>query len=181
MATGLELRTQMAPGYTFAQDADGNETRDKLLSEFFAPAFLNATLGISYQNKILKVTLSPVSNKLTFVLNDSLSQVGAFGVDPGKKVRSELGPTFTANLEWEPIKNITLISRLLLFANYETLDRIDTDWESLLVFKVNEYITTSFGTRLIYDHDILIQQDDGTSRQAVQYRQSLNINVNFKF
>ncbi|MCK7540534.1 MAG: hypothetical protein MZV63_61400 [Marinilabiliales bacterium] len=35
--------------------------------------------------------LSPLTSKNTFVNDDLLSAAGAFGVEPGKKFRSELG------------------------------------------------------------------------------------------
>lgn len=181
IAGGLELRTQVAPGYTFFVDANGIEQRDQTISQFFAPGYLYTNLGISYKNKILSLTLSPLSNKLTFVLNDSLSDAGAFGVDPGQRVRSEIGPSFNGILEFSPIKNITFKSVLLLFANYESMGNIDVDWENLIVFKVNEFFDASFGTRLIYDDDIFIPQEDGTAIQAVQYSQILSINVGYKF
>lgn len=181
LASGLELRSQVAPGYTFFVDADGKERKDQTISQLFAPAYLNTNLGITYKNKILTATLSPLSNKLTFVLNDSLSQAGAFGVDPGKKVRSEIGPNLNTKLEFSPIENIIFKSSLLLFTNYQRLGNIDVDWETLLVFKVNKFFDASFGTRLIYDDDILIKQDDGTSKIAVQYSQVLSINFGYKF
>ncbi len=179
---GLEVRTQIAPGYTFARDSSGNEIEDQLISEFFAPGYLYTNLGITYKNKLLSVTLSPASNKLTFVLNDSLSEAGAFGVDPGDKVRSEVGATLNGVFEFSPIENITFKTTLLLFSNYaNNPQNIDVDWTTLLVFKVNKFFDASFGTRLIYDDDILIEQEDGTSKQAVQYSQVLSINVGYKF
>ncbi len=181
LATGAELRTQVAPGYTFTTNADGNEVRDQVQSEFFAPAFLNLNLGLNYSIKHFSVTISPISNKLTFVLDDSLSDAGAFGVDPGDKIRSEIGATVNAATEFELFKNVSFKSGLLLFMNYETPDLIDVDWTTLLVFKVNKYITTSFGTRLIYDHDVRVTQDDGTQKLGIQYKQSLNVNVGLKF
>ena len=181
LATGIELRTQAAPGYTFFVDADGIEQRDQVISKLFAPAYMNTNLGITYKNKIFIGTLSPLSNKLTFVLDDSLSNAGAFGVEPGKKVRSEIGPNFLGKLEFTPIENITFKSTLLLFANYERLGNIDVDWENLIVFKINKFFDASFGTRMIYDDDILIPQDDGSSKIAVQYSQVLSINFGYKF
>ena len=181
MSAYMELRTQVANGYTFRQDADGKEIKDQLVSRFFAPGYIFAGLGITYQNKVFSATFAPFSYKLTMVLEDSLSDAGAFGVAPGKKSRSELGPSFTAKLDTKILENVNFKSSLNLFADYTSLGTIDTFWETLLVFKVNKFINTSFGTTLIYDNDVLIKQKDGTSRQALQFRHVLNINFGMKF
>jgi hypothetical protein len=179
-AGGMGVRTQVSPGYNYTRDAQGKEVAALLISDFFAPGYVNLNVGVSYKNKVFRATLSPLSNKLTFVLNDSLSKAGAFGVKQGDKVRSELGANFNTALDWNIMENVNFKSTLNLFANYETLDLIDVNWETLLVLKVNKYIHTSFGTQMIYDHDVLIKQGDGTEKQAVQFKHVLNVNVGFK-
>lgn len=181
-SSGLKFRSQMQPGWTFGRDANNKEFKQQLLSDILAPGYLEGIIGITYsEGKLFTATLAPIAGKFTFVLNDSLSNAGAFGVPIGKKVRSELGANLSMNLDWDIEKNINFKSGLNLFANYETLDLIDVNWTTLLVLKVNKYITTSFGTDLIYDHDVLIKQADGTSKRAVQFRNVLNINFGVKF
>ena len=49
-------------------------------------------LGFTYDpGKIFTVVLSPASWRGTFVLNDRLSDEGAYGVDPGKHLLSAFG------------------------------------------------------------------------------------------
>jgi hypothetical protein len=80
------------------------------------------------------------------------------------------------------MENVKLSSTLNLFANYEHLTQIDVNWENLIVFKVNKYLTTSFSTQLIYDHDVLIpQEEDGIAKRAIQFKHVLNINVGYTF
>ena len=56
------------------------------------PAYLTTGLGFTYDpGKIFTVVLSPASWRGTFVLNDRLSDEGAFGVDPGKHLLSSFG------------------------------------------------------------------------------------------
>jgi hypothetical protein len=125
--------------------------------------------------------LSPVANKITIVLDDSLSQAGAFGVEEGKNIRNELGIDFTGKLKLELMDNITFETFLNLFANYKTTQFIDVNWTTNLVFKVNEYFSASFGTHLIYDNDILIAQEDGSNIQAIQFKHVLDIGIMLKF
>lgn len=181
LSAGFELRTQTQPGFEYAVDTLGNEFENQIISEFFAPAFLNLNLGIQYKDKYADLTLAPTASKVTFVLHDSLANAGAFGVEAGKNIRTEFGANFNGKLEFPIAENISFKTILNLFTNYETLDLIDVNWSTLLSMKVNKYITTTFGTELIYDHDILIPQADGTSKQAVQFKHVLNVNVGIAF
>ena len=57
-----------------------------------APGYLVTSIGWEYnKGKNFYVHLSPLAGKATFVLNDSLSKVGSYGVDPGEKVLFQLG------------------------------------------------------------------------------------------
>jgi hypothetical protein len=48
--------------------------------------------------------------------------------------------------------------------------------------KVNKYITTSFGTQLIYDEDVLITDENGkTSNSKIQFKHVLNIGIGITF
>ena len=68
--------------HSFLQDS---VNKDIAISEFMAPAYLTTGLGFTYDpGKIFTVVLSPAAWRGTFVLNDRLSDEGAYGVDPGK-------------------------------------------------------------------------------------------------
>lgn len=180
--TSLNFRTQMAPGYFFDRDSLGKERQGQLISNFLSPGYLLLATGIRYETKIFNMRYSPLAAKFTFVMNDSLAALGAFGVEKGKNIRSEFGSNFDANLNYDLMENVKLTSSLNLFANYENLTQIDVNWENLIVFKVNKYLTTSFATQLIYDHDILIPQEgDEAPKRAIQFKHVLNINVGYTF
>jgi hypothetical protein len=142
-------------------------------------------IGATYKDTYFTLSFSPVAGKITFVLNDSLANARAFGVDPGKKVRLEVGFNFNGKVDVniDKAKTMNFKSNLNLFSAYDPyfMQRIDVNWETLLTLKVNKYVTTGFGTQLIYDHDILIKQEDGTSKQAVQFRHALTVNFGVKF
>ncbi|WP_045114988.1 DUF3078 domain-containing protein, partial [Microscilla marina] len=181
ISTAINFSTQIQPGYTYKVDSLGKESIDQRISDFFSPAYILPTIGIGYQNKILSAVLSPVANKITIVLDDSLSSVGAFGVEPGKNIRNELGIDFTGKLTLELMENITFDTFINLFANYKTTQFIDVNWTTNLIFKVNKFFSASFGTHLIYDNDILIEQADGRNIQAVQFKHVLDIGLMVKF
>ncbi len=81
----MSFKTQMTPGYNYPN------TEDKI-SDLLAPAYLLFSLGMDYKpTPEFSLFLSPLTSKNTIVNDDLLSDAGAFGVEPGKKFRSELG------------------------------------------------------------------------------------------
>jgi hypothetical protein len=177
----LDFRTQIAPGYRYEIDENTNLENEILISEFLAPGYLQPSVGLTYTKKeVFAATISPITNRITFVNNRTLSELGAFGVDPGKRVRSQLGASITSSFKKNVMENVELRSNLQLFGDYETLRKIDVLWDLFLVFKVNKYITTNFTLQMIYDDDIKIMRDDGTEGPALQVRNVLNVGINFR-
>lgn len=179
-ASGI-FRTQLLEGRTFRADPTnpGEELSNKI-SSFMAPGYLSINLGFDYQPAgFISFSFSPAAGKFTFVSDNDLAAAGAFGVDPGKNSRAEFGANFLANLDLPIMENIRLTSTLNFFSSYEELGTIDTNWETLLVMKINKWFNATFGTQLIYDEDILIEMEDGTLDTAVQFKHVLNFGVNF--
>lgn len=178
--TGI-LRTQLLVGNTFAADPvnAGEEIVNKI-SNFMAPGYLSVNLGLDRQvNKHLNISFAPAAGKFTFVSDDDLSAVGAYGVDPGEKFRAEFGTNFLAVLNIPIMENISFRSNLNFFTAYDSFGNVDTNWETLLVMKVNKWFNATLGTQLIYDDDILIQQEDGSASREIQFKHVLNFGVNF--
>jgi hypothetical protein len=126
---------------------------------------------------------TPVSGKFTFVLDDQLADVGAFGVDPGKKTRAEMGATVKSEFKTPVAKNVNLSTSLMLFSNYfHQPQNIDVNWDVAINMKINEYLSANLLTNLIYDHDILIPLDDqGNVGRRVQFKQLFGVGLNIKF
>ncbi len=168
------FRTQLLEGVNFATD-----TQDRI-SAFMAPGYLSINLGIEYKSgDVFSISFAPVAGKFTFVLDDALSAAGAFGVDPGSKTRAELGTNLLTTLNAKLAENISLQSSLNFFTAYDSFGNVDTNWETLLVMKVNEWFNATFGTQLIYDDDIMIEQDDGSFERNIQFKHVLNLGVSF--
>jgi len=182
IAAFLDFRTQSQPGHNFEIDPTTNQERKtNTISNFMAPAYLLLGLGMEYRLDFFKVNLSPITNKTTFVLDDSLSAQGLFGVEAGENIRYEFGANLSAALDIPVMENVNFKTNLNLFYNYETPNFMDVNWETLLVLKVNEFIHTSFATQLIYDNDADILSSDGTTNSDAQFKHVLNINVGFTF
>ncbi len=178
----LDLQSQFAPGYTYADDGDRT-----LISNILAPAFIQFGPGIGYkQSDNFYFNISPAASKLTVVADDFLSSQGAFGVDTGQTVNYQLGANAMAYLKFELVKNVTLENKLVLFSNYlENPKNVDVDNQLNLNLKVNDFLTTYFGLQLIYDDDILLplsEEPDNTEfGPHLQLKQLFGAGFTFKF
>jgi len=180
----LGFKTQFAQGY----DNPGEVDRLKI-SNFMSPGYLSFSLGMDYKpSDVFSVFLSPISSKFTFVLDEDLSAAGSFGLDPGQKTRAELGAYIKMTFKKEILKNVTLDTKLDLFSNYlDNPQYIDVNWDLLLTFKVNEYLSASLMTQLIYDYDIKFGEDttgDGindTFTSKVQFKELFGLGLTYSF
>ncbi|MGQ1889831.1 DUF3078 domain-containing protein [Thermophagus sp. OGC60D27] len=174
-----DFKTQLGTGY---KDPPENSI---LTSKFLAPAYLLLSLGMDYKpSENFSLYLSPLTSKWTIVNDEELSQQGAFGVDPGKKIRTEFGASIKSILKKENIiENVDFMTRLDLFSNYTNNPlNIDVEWETKFDFRVNSFLSANLGTTLLYDDDIKYISDEGVERGArIQFKQLFGFGINFKF
>ena len=182
----LNFKTQMAPGYKYS-DA-GRE----LISDLFAPAYLLAALGLDYKpSDHFSAFIAPLTGKITFVNNKKLSDAGAFGVTPGKKSLSEFGgylrAIYTKNdFKNEFLKNVTFTTKIDLFSNYiKNPQNVVVNWETLLAFKVNKFLSANINTQLVYDDKIkvpVVRNGEATSiGSLVQFKEILGVGFSYNF
>lgn len=187
----VNFKTQMAPGWNYSADPKAK------ISDFFAPAYLLAALGLDYKpNANFSAFIAPLTAKFTFVTDEVLSDAGAFGVKPGEKSKSEMGgyirAIYTRNdFKGEFMKNISFTTKLDLFSNYaENPQNVDVNWETLIGMKVNKYIGVSLNTVLIYDDNIKVpfdRNDNGTVEAGesvgskVQFKEIFGVGFSYKF
>ena len=172
-----------------SQFAEGLDASDSVISRFLAPGYLVVATGIDYKiGEVFSASLAPVTGKFTFVTDDALSSVGAYGVDPGSKSRSELGAYFRMRYVNEVVKNVNYETRLELFTNYtESFGTIDVNWENIVLMKVNKYLSANFITQLLYDEDVKIgidNNDDGIIDEEsakVQFKTVFGVGLTYIF
>ena len=187
----LNFKTQMTTGYNYPNDT----TRIKI-SDHFAPAYLVIALGLDYKpNAYFSMFAAPFTGKITIVNDTLLSNAGAFGVDPGKKVKNEFGGyvrmIYSRNdFKGEFMKNVSFTTKIDLFSNYQkNPQNIVVNWENIIAFKVNKYISVNFNTLLIYDDKIKIGKDsnnDGVIQESekkprIQFKELLGVGFSYKF
>jgi hypothetical protein len=176
-----DFRTQFYNGYSYDNDTS------VLISNFMAPAYWKIGLGVTYNHNFseeesFSLTFSPLNGRTTFVMDDELSDQGAFGVDPGKKTVFHAGLDLTMAISKKLVENVTLTSTLGLFSRYQDLAVMDVNWDLLLWFKINEFLSASISTQLLYNQDIAFSNPDGsTYGSAVQFKEVLGIGFSYSF
>ena len=186
----LNFKTQMSPGYKYPDYTTK-------ISDLFSPAYLTLALGLDYKpGPYFSAFIAPVTEKFTFVTDQTLSEAGAFGVKPGQKTLSEFGgylrAIYTRNdFKNEFLKNVTFTTKIDLFSNYLVKPQnIVVNWETLLAFKVNKFLSASISTQLVYDDKIKVPFDknaDGTIESGeavgslVQFKEILGVGLSLNF
>lgn len=186
----VNFRTQFAPGYELL---DGVPNQNNLISDLLAPAYTLVALGMDYKpSPKFTAFISPVTYKLTIVMNDSLASVGAFGVDPGENLRSEIGGYVRMGYTSDIVENVSLTTRIDLFSNYlNNPQNIDINWEMLISMKINKFLSATIATQLLYDDDITLQKKDPVLEDGVvidsgrgpgvQFKEVFGLGLSYKF
>lgn len=169
----FNFRTQFAEGFAYEKDVNGAEIKT-LTSKFLAPAYVLLSLGFDYKpTSSFSVFISPLTERWIIVNDDILSAIGAYGVEPGKKSKNELGAFLSAALNKNVMANVTFKSRFDAFSNYKNNPgNVDIFWTNILAMKVNKYLSANIAVDFLYD-------DDAVGR--LQLRQLLGIGLSAKF
>ncbi len=172
----VDFSTQYAEGYK-------NPTDENYISNWMAPGYLNLAIGIDYKpTDFLSVFVSPLTDRLTFVLDDSLSQAGSFGVKPGDRIRSQIGMYAKVGLDKKITDNIQIMSTLDLFSAYETFGMVVINWDVLVSMKINKFLTTTLNLSLRYDDAVKTTDGDGNERgPKVQFKEMLGLGIAYSF
>jgi hypothetical protein len=189
----LNFKSQFTNGYKYPNDT----TRIKI-SEFLAPGYIVTAVGMDYKPaKFFTAFISPLTGKITVVANDSLADLGAFGVEPakydqvtkekisdGKNTREELGGYCKIAFQKDIMKNVNLSTKIDLFSNYvKKPENLDVNWQVLISMKINKFISASLSTHLIYDEDIRPKNKitKELDPPKVQFKEILGVGFSYKF
>lgn len=190
------FNTQFSNGYKYPD-------RETPISRFMSPGYSFVGAGTSYITKDQKFNLyiSPLTQKSTFVLDQDLANKGTFGVqraifdedgnviEPGENIFLEFGFHVTNTWETEIWNNVLLNHRISLYTDYlREFGNIDVDWEINIDLQVNKYIVTTIGTHVIYDDNVLFDEEVNAQgvvvnpgKTRVQFKQLLGVGVSYVF
>lgn len=178
LSTLIGFKTQYDKGYN-------KPTDEYYISKFMAPGYLNVSIGLDYQlYSFWSVYLSPINAKMTFVADDYLSDLGAFGVTKGDKLKFEGGILIRSAFNKEIMKNVTLISKIELFTAYNNnFGNIDVNWENTLNMKVNKFLSANIQMNLLYDDDVREFDTAGNVVHGprVQFKEMISVGIAYNF
>jgi hypothetical protein len=149
----FDLRTQFFDGYTYPAPKT-----PVFSSTAFSPGYVLFSPGIDYKPvNGLSIFASPVSSRWVVVVNKTLSAQGAYGVDTGKYLMSQVGAFGTIIFNSKFTKTITYNARIDLFSNYQhNPQNIDLYMTNLFAAKFTKLFSVTWGLDMIYDDDARI-------------------------
>lgn len=195
----VNFKTQFTDGY----DKDNDTLR---ISTFMAPGYLTVSPAFRYKPvEWFSLYMSPVTAKMTFVMDQELANAGAFGVTPedttgGQYVEGEntllyLGPFLEAYFKKEVAKNFGLESKLNIlytFLNRDNLEAYDADvsWETTAIYKISKFFSISGFLHLVYypgQPVIKFENYQGAVRidaqpnRKIQVKETIGIGITYNF
>jgi hypothetical protein len=143
-------------------------------TSFFSPAYLQVGPGMMWRKRdTFKFNFAPLTSRFVFVMDEVLSNAGAFGVDPGKNLRFEFGASLSGYYKFDLWENVSMENILNLYTNYlEDPQNVDLDYQVNIVMKINKYLSTNLAFQAIYDDNAF---------KGFQTRQVIGVGVNFGF
>jgi hypothetical protein len=176
----FDFMTQYAKGYKSVGDS-------LHISNFIAPGYLKLALGLDYKpSPSFSAFFSPATGRFIFVMDDYLSDMGAFGVSPGKHSRAEFGAYAKIGINTKLHENISLLSTADFFTPYDrTFGNIAVNWDVLLSMKITKYITTTLNLSLKYDDNTkTMEMVNGVpvpGGAKVQFKEMLGLGIAYTF
>jgi len=168
-----------------------------LKAKFLTPLRLNFGLGMDYSyKKLFSLNIALAEYKLIY-LNDTATiytadnvaikiQPNTFGIENGKNQLHDFGASLTAKLvEWKPFDGMTVNSTLKFYTSYlhkkiENLNskmKVEVDWETVLNFTINRYLSTRLLINPRYDNTVILK---GSEKARVQFMELLSFGFNYK-
>jgi hypothetical protein len=146
-----DLQSQFWPGY----DSYSDNSNPAYISNFMAPGFLLSGAALTMRDDSLNASFSitPLVAKLTYVLDRGVD-VTKYGVDPGAKVHSQPGAYLCLTMNTEIIRNVTLDTKAVIFADYSQQLSPDLSFRGELTYKVAKYFGVYCSLQALNDDDI---------------------------
>lgn len=151
-----------------------------MIAAFLSPAELNFGIGMTYNYEnsrktvVFSASIAPLSYNLKTCTNSRLDPT-AFGIDAGKKSKSEFGSSIELNFLWKLTYNITYTSRLFAFTDYGYLQ---ADWEHTLDFTINRFMSARIYAHLRYDSNAPVVAD--TNWRRWQLKEIISIGFSYR-
>lgn len=150
------------------------DTGRKLVGNILSPGYFTVSIGLDYKpNNHFSLFLSPIAGKWTYVRDTTGIDPTRYGVEKGKKAKSDAGARLELRNTFELFKFIKFRNELMVFTSYyDKPQYITADWKVQVDFKINYFMRTSIYMNIIYDQNY---------SKKLQVKETLNLGLNFRF
>lgn len=166
----VNVRSQFSNGYK-------SRTDKTLKSAFMSPGYVELSIGFNYRRdkSPFDISISPIAGNLTIVANDTLSKQGINGVEKGKHVKGQLGPSTRIIFNKEFGKNVfRYYSNLYAFTNIRKSHI--ARWENKLDVRATKFFTTSIFALFYVDNEA-----NTPKSTMMQYNYSIGLGLSYNF
>jgi hypothetical protein len=159
----VDFLSQFDKGYKYNDNAP-----NVLISNFLAPAYITESTGLAYSPVEFLSVQGGFALKQTVVKDTSLSL--RYGLQRGRKFRSEGGISTAINVNLEIMKNVSLTTSFTSFTSFlKPLSSTDFSLNNELTGKINNFINANLQFAMVYNDDIT---------KALQIKQVLSLGFN---
>ncbi len=145
------FKTQFFNGYE-SSDVD----KEHPISSFFSPAYWAFAVGMDFKLKKhnFSLMISPLTSRLTIVLDTAKVDQTRYGVPHGKKVEALNGGSIVNSFNWKINEDFLLTSNLSAFYQYfakqDEKKQVQFEWETILNMKINVWLSARILTHMRY-------------------------------
>lgn len=178
------FKSHYSKGYEYTLDANKVE-QETYAYNWLSPSYSDLSIGVDWKpNEIFTVYLSPVAGRITTATDSLLRK--KYGVELDKSIKTELGATFKAGVNFARIKNFKVISVLTLFTPYNKhFGKIDVDWDLAVSYQFLKVLNVTLGTSLKYYDAVSIMWTDKDevvhNSPRVQFREIIGLGIGYSF
>ena len=164
----FNFKTQVFKGY-----AKNDLEKETPISAFMAPGYFSMAAGMDYKAKNFTLLLSPVTSRMTIVIDTATVDQTRYSIPEDKKTVFLVGGSLQNNSTWNISKQIKLTSALNIFYDYfEKEEKVQADWDMILDMKINVFLSTRIVSNLRYYE---------SESNKVQLREGLSISFRYNF
>lgn len=164
----FSFKTQFFDGY-----ASSDKDKVKPISSVMSPGYFSLAAGMDYKTKNFTLLLSPITSRLTVVMDTAKVDQTRYSIAADKKSLFLTGASFQNNLTWKVSKDIEFKSAMNVFYDYfEKENKVQADWDLTLDMKINVFMTTRITTNLKYYE---------SESSKLQVRENMSIAFRYRF
>lgn len=172
----FNFKSQISNGFDYPLNAE-----PRLVSGPLSPGYISLGVGLDYKPaKSVSLVFSPLTGNLVSVERPELRK--KYGNESDQSVRLKMGALFKVDYTKKIHKDINFATTASFFSDFlGTPQNIKVNWDIFVDAKVNKYISTNIRTNLIYDDDVLIENQAGILAPRIQFKEILSIGFSYTF